>query len=78
MRPILLAAALALLAGPAFAQDAPAPGKPDRGEMQKRPNLRDAVTAPLDDLNLKHIDIPDVLGTDDREAHRQILGNLGW
>lgn len=57
MRRLILIAALALLAGPALAQD---PGQ-DRGEMQKQPNLRDAVTAPLDDLNLKHIAIPDVL-----------------
>lgn len=62
MRRLLVIAALALLASPALAQDAPSqePGQ-DRGEMQKRPNLRDAVTAPLDDLNLKHIAIPDVL-----------------
>lgn len=62
MRRLLLIAALALLAGPALARDEPSqdPGQ-DRGEMQKQPNLRDAVTAPLDDLNLKHIVIPDVL-----------------
>ena len=57
MRRLILIAALALLAGPALAQDP----TQDRGEMQKQPNLRDAVTAPLDDLNLKHIAIPDVL-----------------
>lgn len=62
MRRLILAAALVLFAGPALARDDPPqdPGQ-DRGEMQTRPNLRDAVTAPLDDLNLKHIDIPDVL-----------------
>ncbi len=49
----LTAAVLLLAAGPAAAQD--------RGSTQTRPNLRDAVTAPLDDLNLKHVDIPDVL-----------------
>jgi len=46
-------ALLVLAAGPVLAQD--------RGSTQTRPNLRDAVTAPLDDLNLKHVDIPDVL-----------------
>ncbi|MDP2260347.1 MAG: hypothetical protein Q8J89_11595 [Caulobacter sp.] len=49
----LTVAVLLLAAGPALAQD--------RGSTQTRPNLRDAVTAPLDDLNLKHVDIPDVL-----------------
>ncbi len=63
MRRLSLIAALSLgLAGPALAQE---DGKPDprqdRGSTQTRPNLRDAVTAPLDDLNLKHVDIPDVL-----------------
>lgn len=54
MRRLCLIAALSLFtAGPALAQD--------RGSTQTRPNLRDAVTAPLDDLNLKHVDIPDVL-----------------
>ncbi len=62
MRRLILTAALALLiAGPALAQEAPPDPSQDRGETQARPNLRDAVTAPLDDLNLKHIDIPDVL-----------------
>lgn len=58
----LTVAFLLLAAGPALAQtdDAPAPLQ-DRGSTQTRPNLRDAVTAPLDDLNLKHVDIPDVL-----------------
>lgn len=63
MRHLSLIAALSLLlAGPVLAQEG---GKPDprhdRGLTQTRPNLRDAVTAPLDDLNLKHTDIPDVL-----------------
>jgi hypothetical protein len=49
----LTVAVLLLAAGPAVGQD--------RGSTQTRPNLRDAVTAPLDDLNLKHVDIPDVL-----------------
>lgn len=63
MRPLSLIAALSLLlAGPALAQDDGAPpSRQDRGSTQTRPNLRDAVTAPLDDLNLKHTDIPDVL-----------------
>lgn len=58
----LITALSLLLAGPVLAQGG---GKPDRrqdrGETQARPNLRDAVTAPLDDLNLKHTNIPDVL-----------------
>jgi hypothetical protein len=58
-RLILIAVLTVLAAGPALAQEAD-PGQ-DRGMAEKRPNLRDAVTAPLDDLNLKHIDIPDVL-----------------
>ena len=54
MRRLTLIAAFSLvLTEPALAQD--------RGMTQTRPNLRDAVTAPLDDLNLKSIDIPDVL-----------------
>jgi hypothetical protein len=42
-----------LLAGPALAAD---PGTTQRGDT-----LRDAVTAPLEDLNLKQKDIPPVL-----------------
>jgi hypothetical protein len=63
MRPLSLIAALSLLlAGPALAQEGGKPDqRPDRGSTQTRPNLRDAVTAPLDDLNLKHTDIPDAL-----------------
>lgn len=63
MRRLSLIAALSLgLAGPALAQDGGNPDpRQDRGSTQTRPNLRDAVTAPLDDLNLKHVDIPDVL-----------------
>lgn len=58
----LIAALSLLLASPALAQDDAAPDQRyDRGSTQTRPNLRDAVTAPLDDLNLKQIDIPDVL-----------------
>ena len=61
MRRLILTAALSLLlAGPVLAQDRP-DARHDRGETQTRPNLRDAITAPLDDLNLKHINIPDVL-----------------
>lgn len=63
MRRLSLITALSLLlAGPALAQDGGRPDpRRDRGETQVRPNLRDAVTAPLDDLNLKHVNIPDVL-----------------
>jgi hypothetical protein len=49
--PILICAVL--LAGPALASD--------RGTMERKDTLRDAVTAPLEDLNLKRADIPDVL-----------------
>lgn len=61
-RLILTVALSLLLAGPVLAQggDRLDP-RQDRGETQIRPNLRDAVTAPLDDLNLKHTNIPDVL-----------------
>jgi hypothetical protein len=63
MNRLSLIAALSLfLAAPALAQDGDRPEpRHDRGMTQTRPNLRDAVTAPLDDLNLKHVDIPDVL-----------------
>lgn len=63
MRHLSLIAAVCLLAaGPALAQDDGTPDPShDRGSTQTRPNLRDAVTAPLDDLNLKQTDIPDVL-----------------
>ena len=58
----LIAALSLLLAGPVLAQDGERRDpRQDRGETQVRPNLRDAVTAPLDDLNLKHTNIPDVL-----------------
>ncbi len=42
------------LATPAFAGT-------DPGTTQAKPNFRDAVTAPLEDLNLKQSDIPPVL-----------------
>ncbi len=63
MRRLSLITALSLLlAGPALAQDVERRDpRQDRGETQSSPNLRDAVTAPLDDLNLKHTNIPDVL-----------------
>ncbi|HRD29931.1 MAG TPA: hypothetical protein PLO65_16665, partial [Caulobacter sp.] len=63
MRRLSLITALSLLlAGPSLAQEGDRPdSRQDRGETQVRPNLRDAVTAPLDDLNLKHTAIPDVL-----------------
>jgi hypothetical protein len=63
MRRLSLITALSLLlAGPVMAQDVERrDARQDRGETQSRPNLRDAVTAPLDDLNLKHTNIPDVL-----------------
>jgi len=63
MRALSLIAVLSLLlAGPALAREDGAPAsRGDRGSTQTRPNLRDAVTAPLDDLNLKQTEIPDVL-----------------
>ncbi|WP_421737324.1 hypothetical protein [Caulobacter sp.] len=54
--PALISATL--LAGPALSGPALAA---DPGTMQERDTLRDAVTAPLEDLNLKHKDIPAVL-----------------
>jgi len=58
----LIAALSLLVAGPVLAQeDGTSDPRHDRGSTQTRPNLRDAVTAPLDDLNLKHTDIPDAL-----------------
>jgi hypothetical protein len=45
---------LALTASVASAAD-------DRGLVQPKPGFRDAVTAPLEDLNLKKRDIPDLL-----------------
>lgn len=87
MRRLSLITALSLLlAGPVLAQDDERPDpRQDRGETQVRPNLRDAVTAPLDDLNLKHTDIPDVLkravaGPYDRDGFRTceaIAGEVG-
>ncbi|MES2033490.1 MAG: hypothetical protein V4466_04885 [Pseudomonadota bacterium] len=63
MRRLSLITALSLLlAGPVLAREGDkAEPRYDRGSTQTRPNLRDAVTAPLDDLNLKHTEIPDVL-----------------
>lgn len=52
-RSIPLVLTCALLAGPALAAD---PGTTQRGDT-----MRDAVTAPLEDLNLKRKDIPAVL-----------------
>jgi hypothetical protein len=49
--PVLISAAV--LAGPAVAADP--------GTMQERDTLRDAVAAPLEDLNLKQKGIPPVL-----------------
>ena len=54
--PVLIAALL--LAGPAFATNQ---GATDAGTMEHRDTLRDAATAPLEDLNLKQTDIPAVL-----------------
>lgn len=62
MRRLSLIAVLCLVAGPAWAQEAYKPqARTEKGMTHTRPNLRDAVTAPLDDLNLKHVEIPDVL-----------------
>ena len=52
-RQMWLAAAALLAAGPAAAAD--------RGTTQVDEGFRGAVTAPLEDLNLKQAQIPDVL-----------------
>jgi hypothetical protein len=55
-RPIRAAAAvLAVLSA------TPAAGAEDRGLVQPKPGFRDAVTAPLEDLNLKKREVPDLL-----------------
>lgn len=53
LRPLLAAIALTLAAGAAQATD--------RGTMQKEDGFGDAVTSPLEDLNIKRKDIPQVL-----------------
>lgn len=52
------ASALAVLTLLAVATSAPAA---DRGEMERKPGLGDALTAPLDDFNLRRVEIPPVL-----------------
>lgn len=47
---VLLALAGAAIAAP-----------PDRGSTQERPTVRGAILSPLEDVNLKQSDIPDVL-----------------
>jgi hypothetical protein len=69
---------LALAAGPALAA-------PEAGTMQRKEGVRDAVTAPLEDLNLKQVDIPEVLkraqarpyDTDDLQTCEAIAGEIG-
>lgn len=51
----------ALVSAHALAAPPEPPASPDRGVIQTRPGFRDAVTAPLDDLNLKKREIPDLL-----------------
>jgi hypothetical protein len=51
--PLSLLICTLLLAGPALASDP--------GTLQQKDTLRDAVAAPLEDLNLKHTAIPAVL-----------------
>jgi hypothetical protein len=55
--PLSLLICTLLLAGPV----APALAATDPGTMQQKDTLRDAVAAPLEDLNLKHTAIPAVL-----------------
>jgi hypothetical protein len=55
---VLSAVSLVLWVPVARAAD---PGAADHGVLQPRPGFRDAVTAPLEDFNLKTMDIPDVL-----------------
>ncbi len=50
---LVLGAALMLAAAPAWASD--------HGTMEHKPGIRDALSTPLEDLNLKSADIPDVL-----------------
>lgn len=50
-----------LVAVPALAASPEPTVGPDRGTTQTRPGFRDAVTAPLDDLNLKKREVPDLL-----------------
>jgi hypothetical protein len=52
---LLIASALLTLAGAAVA------APPDRGSTQERPTVRGAILSPLEDVNLKQSDIPDVL-----------------
>ena len=52
--------ASALMGPAARAADAPTAAA-DRGVVEPRPGFRDALTAPLEDLNLKRTDVPDVL-----------------
>jgi hypothetical protein len=56
VRSLTAAACLALLAG-ACASAPP----PKQGTMQRKDGFRDAVTAPLEDVNLKQVEIPDAL-----------------
>lgn len=51
---------LVLIASSAAAQTFEPPA-PDRGTVQKRDGFRDAAMAPLEDLNVKRTQIPDVL-----------------
>ncbi len=51
----------ALMAAGALAAPPEPQTAPDRGTIQTRPGFRDAVTAPLDDLNLKKRQVPDLL-----------------
>ena len=77
----LIALALVVLSGPALA------AAPDRGEVERKDTFRDAATAPLEDLNLKQLGVPEVLararsapydvaGLDRCEAIAEEIGRL--
>jgi hypothetical protein len=76
--------AFVVIAMPAFAALAAAP---DRGEVERKDTFRDAATAPLEDLNLKQLGVPealararsapyDVVGLDRCEAIAEEIGRL--
>ena len=61
IRRLALASLFAASTAVAQTPEAPAERQPDRGAMQKQDTFRDAAMAPLEDLNLKQLNIPDVL-----------------
>ena len=51
-----------MLAALVLGRGGPALATPETGEANRKDTMGDAATAPLEDLNLKHKDIPEVLG----------------